>query len=200
MAYQQTARETLWRSPNRFLEADKVLKDRMFAVPETIDELVQALENPHIPEAERIDKGDDDTIYFKDEKKTMDVLSLKLGVVPEWLQQRYKSKFAKVKESTEQKELRKKASAEEATTNKRKADTEAREALEKVVKDMPPPEASLQDRRAWKLELMQGATSLSSGPEQQLLEQQRQLVFQKLFCLQRTFWEELSSQHFQKVS
>jgi hypothetical protein len=153
-------RQTIWRSPNRFLEADKILRDRMFAVPETIDELVKSLENPHIPETERIDKEDDDTIYFKDEEKAMDVVSLKLGVVPEWLQQRYKSKFAKVKESPEQKELRQKASAEEAATKKRKADTEARESLEKIVKDMPPPEASLQDRRAWELEFMQGATPL----------------------------------------
>ena len=133
----------------------------MFAVPETIDKLVKSLENPHIPEAERIDKEDDDTIYFKDEETSMDVVSLKLGVVPEWLQQRYKSKFAKVKESPEQKEARKKASADEAAAKKRKIETEARKSLEKIVKEMPPPEASLQERRAWELELMQGAISPS---------------------------------------
>ena len=154
--------EVILCPPNRFLEADKMLKDRVFAVPENIDELVKSLENPHIPEAERLDKEDDDVIYFRDEEKAMEALSIKLGVVPEWLQQRYKSKFPKAKESPEQKELRKNEAAEEASTKKRKLETEAREALQKIVQDMPPTEASLQDRRAWELELMKGDAAIKS--------------------------------------
>ena len=52
--------------------------------------------------------------------------------------------------------MRQKEAAEEASTRKRKAEAEAREALQKIVQDMPPPEASLQDRRDWELKLLQG--------------------------------------------
>ena len=154
----------------RFLDADKMLKSRVFAVPENIDELLKSLENPHIPEAERLDKEDDDVVFFKDEETAMDALSIKLGVVPDWLQQRYKSKFPKKKETPEQKELRQKEAAEEASTRKRKAEAEARETLQKIVQDMPPPEASLQDRRDWELKLLQGVHRNPVAPRVEVVD------------------------------
>ena len=36
-------------------------------IPETIDDLLAAMENPHIPIEEKMAKEDDDYVHFKDE-------------------------------------------------------------------------------------------------------------------------------------
>ena len=118
-----------------------------------------SLENPHIPEEERLAREDDDLVHFNNEENAFEVVSLKLGEVPEWLTQRYKSKFksSTKKESTEAKEERKKKTAQDVSARKRKAEEEARDDLKGIVDKMPDANASLQDRRSWELKLMQGS-------------------------------------------
>ena len=118
-----------------------------------------SLENPHIPEEERLAREDDDLVHFNNEENAFEVVSLKLGEVLEWLTQRYKSKFksSTKKESTEAKEERKKKTAQDVSARKRKAEEEARDDLKGIVDKMPDANASLQDRRSWELKLMQGS-------------------------------------------
>ena len=71
----------------------KVLEQRRFAIPETIDDLLASLENPYIPPEDWLAQEDDDSINFKDKKCASEALGLQMGTVPEWLQQRYKSEF-----------------------------------------------------------------------------------------------------------
>ena len=104
-------------------------------------------------------REDDDLVHFNNEENAFEVVSLKLGEVPEWLTQRYKSKFksSTKKESTEAKEERKKKTAQDVCARKRKAEEEARDDLKGIVDKMPDANASLQDRRSWELKLMQGS-------------------------------------------
>ena len=128
--------------------------------------MLATLENPHIPEDERLGREDDDFVHFQDEEKAMEAMTVKLGEVPEWLQQRFKSKYktkAK-KESPEEKAERAKKSKADMLTKKRKANEEATQNLQKMLQEVPSPEAQLLDKRDWDMAIMQGVRRLLSSP------------------------------------
>ena len=66
-----------------------------------------------------------------------EALSIKLGEVPEWMQQRYKSKWKHKKESKHEKEEKQEAQHKEKLDKKRKFAAEAKEELLKAVQQCP---------------------------------------------------------------
>ena len=136
----------------------------MFRVPESIDVLIAALENPHIPSEERLAREDDHFIQFLEEDKATEVLSIKLGTVPEWLGQRFKSKFGKKKETAEEKNERTKKGQEERQTQKRKRHDATTKELQDILNATPSDEADLQAKRDWDFRLMQGVHRMLSSP------------------------------------
>jgi len=139
----------------------------VFRIPETIDDLVASFENPHIPEEERLAREDDeDYVHWQSEEKAMECLSATLGDIPEWLQQRYKSKFKtkSKKESPEEKESRVKKQKEEAVERKRKASEEAMKDFKETLDAKPDSEAHIQDKRDWDMKVMQSVHRMLSSP------------------------------------
>ena len=140
------------------------MESRKFDIPETLDALLSSLEDPHIPPGERLLSDTDEHVEFKNEEAASEVLSIKLGVVPEWLEQTYKSKFARKKVSSTEKEEREKKKLEEMKSQKRKATNDAMDSMLETIKAHPGPEANLQDRRDWDNQVMTNLGRLLSSP------------------------------------
>lgn len=144
------------------------MKERVFTtIPETIDDLVASFENPHIPPEEILGRGEDaDYVHWQSDEKAMESMSATLGEIPEWLQQRYKSKFKtkSKKESPEEKEARIQKTKAEMAERKRKASVEALKELKDVLDAKPSSEAHLQDKRDWDMKVMQGVHRMLSSP------------------------------------
>ena len=94
----------------------------------------------------------------------MQVLEIKLGKVPEWLHQRFKSKWKKPKETAEEKEERHQKQLEEQLLKKAEASNKAREEFIVTVGNLPESNAHIQDKRNWDLELFNKMLPLLSSP------------------------------------
>ena len=135
-------------------------------IPETIDDLLAAMEKPHIPIEEKMAKDDDDYVHSRDEDGAAEALGIKMGTVPPWLEQRYKSKFPrkKVKETQEEKAEQEKKRQDDVTSKKRKATEDAMVNMAEVLQTNPGPEAHIQDRRDWDMRMMQSMQRMLTSP------------------------------------
>ena len=149
-----------------FVDAKVLLSKRSLVVPESLDELMASLENPHIPEGELLAREEDDFIHFEEDSKAMEVTSLKLGALPDWLAQRYKSKFPgkNKKETPEAKEERLKKSAEDFAAKKSKTQADAASKVQEVLGKRPAPEAPRQEHRDWDREVLKHLHPMLSSP------------------------------------
>lgn len=154
-----------------------VIKDAMkFKLPDSIDALVASLENPHIPEAELIERTDEDLVYFSTEEKESSALEpLLKEEVPSWLEQRFKVKFAanKGKAKAKAKSKKDKEAEQEAKAKQEAADRLARKKaaqqetameLEETLRKRPPSDAALQERRDWDADVLGKLNGLLSSP------------------------------------
>lgn len=95
----------------------------------------------------------------------LQALSIKVGdTVPEWLRQRYKSKWKKTMQTKEQKEDQQEAQKKEREDKKRKLFDDAKSELLEVVQLCPPQDSNLQDRREWDLKMHEKLQALLSSP------------------------------------
>ena len=152
------------KEQNKHNEAEQKLKKQKFQAPDSANALLEALENPHIPTNEILSREEGDYIQFEDDEKAMQVLEIKLGKVPEWLHQRFKSKWKKPKETAEEKEERHQKQLEEHLLKKAEASNKAREEFIVTVGNLPESNAHIQDKRNWDLELFNKMLPLLSSP------------------------------------
>ena len=143
------------------------LAKRGFKIPASIDELIASFENPHIPKGELIAREDSEFLDFADDAKPQDVIAIKCGEVPEWLSQRYKSKFKgqkRKKENAQEKDRRLKTEEQELLTKKAATLSGANAKLQGVVKKQPGIDAPVQERRDWDLSIFDALLPLLTFP------------------------------------
>ena len=87
-----------------------------------------------------------------------------MGEVPEWLVQRYKSKWPKKKQTKEEKTTKVHHQKEEKEERKRKYIEDSKDELAKVAGECPTSDADLQAKRDWDLEITEKLCSLLSSP------------------------------------